>query len=141
VGILSEELAPHAERLVPQPRIYADAKCRPASSRHMRLRCTGRALRARGADLRRAPDVKHYRLAQKLRRTLVTMDLRLSGRSPFPPGSSGGVLIIQAAREAQLSGALRPRRSRAVSGRRRGRTDRGSRWSAKAARSILIGTD
>jgi hypothetical protein len=25
-------------------------------------------------DLRRAPDVKHYQLAQQLRRTLVTMD-------------------------------------------------------------------
>src|SRR5258707_3336150 len=58
------------------------------------------------ADLRRAPDVKHYQLAQQLRRTLVTMDRDYLDDRRFPPDSSGGVLIIQAPDEAQPSALL-----------------------------------
>jgi hypothetical protein len=107
VGTLSEELAPHAERLVPQPRIYADANVPAGLVAHMRLRLHWDVLFVlEDADLRRAPDVRHYQLAQQLRRTLVTMDRDYLDDRRFPPDSSGGVLIIQAPDEAQLSALL-----------------------------------
>jgi hypothetical protein len=56
--------------------------------------------------LRRAPDAKHYRLAQQLRRTLVTMDRDYLDDRRFPPEESGGVLVINAPDERQLSALL-----------------------------------
>jgi len=53
-------------------------------------------------DLRRAPDVRHYRLAQQLRRTLITMDRDYLDDRRFPPEEGGGVLVIQAPDERQL---------------------------------------
>src|SRR4051812_12238556 len=58
------------------------------------------------AELRRAPDVKHYQLAQQLRRTLVTMDRDYLDDRRFPLDSSGGVLVIQAPDERQLIALL-----------------------------------
>jgi len=57
-------------------------------------------------DLRRAPDLKHYQLAQQLRRTLVTMDRDYLDDRRFPPLSSGGVLVIHAPDERQLASLL-----------------------------------
>jgi hypothetical protein len=54
-------------------------------------------------DLRRAPDVKHYQLAQQLCRTLVTMDRDYLEDRRFPPDASGGVLVINAPDARQLS--------------------------------------
>src|SRR6187549_4004024 len=56
--------------------------------------------------LRRAPDVKHYRLAQQLRRTLVTMDRDYLDDRRFPPIESGGVLVINAPNERELAGLV-----------------------------------
>ena len=53
--------------------------------------------------LRRAPDVKHYRLAQQLGRTLVTMDRDYLDDKRFPPAEGSGVLVINAPDEQQLS--------------------------------------
>jgi len=53
--------------------------------------------------LRRAPDLKHYRLAQKLRRTLVTMDRDYLDDKRFPPAEGSGVLVINAPDEEQLT--------------------------------------
>ena len=53
--------------------------------------------------LRRAPDVKHYQLAQQLRRTLVTMDRDYLDDRRFPPGEGSGVLVINAPDEQQLT--------------------------------------
>jgi hypothetical protein len=50
--------------------------------------------------------VKHYQLAQQLRRTLVTMDRDYLDNRRFPPASSGGVLVINAPDEHQLSSLL-----------------------------------
>jgi len=47
--------------------------------------------------------VKHYRLALQLRRTLVTMDRDYLDDRRFPPSESGGVLVINAPDERQLS--------------------------------------
>lgn len=107
MGTLSEELAPHAERLTPQPRIYADANVPAGLVAHMRMRLRWDVLFVlEQAELRRAPDLKHYQLAQQLRRTLVTMDRDYLDDRRFPPDSSGGVLVIQAPDEAQLTALL-----------------------------------
>jgi uncharacterized protein DUF5615 len=58
------------------------------------------------SDLRRAPDTRHYDLAQQLRRTLVTMDRDYLDDRRFPPERGGGVLVIQAPDERQLSALL-----------------------------------
>src|SRR5262245_48197424 len=57
-------------------------------------------------ELRRAPDVKHYHLAQQLRRTLVTMDRDYLDDRRFPPTESGGVLVINAPDEYGLTSLL-----------------------------------
>jgi len=107
MGTLSAELAPHAERLSPRPRIYADANVPAGIVAHMRARLQWDVLFVlEQDDLRRAPDVRHYELAQQLRRTLVTMDRDYLDDRRFPPGASGGVLVINAPDERQLSGLL-----------------------------------
>src|ERR1700704_1437270 len=107
MGTLSSELAPHAERLVPRPRIYADANMPAGIVAHMRLRLQWDVLFVlEEDDLRRAPDVKHYQLAQQLRRTLVTMDRDYLDDRRFPPDGRGGVLVGQAPDERQLSSLL-----------------------------------
>jgi uncharacterized protein DUF5615 len=107
MGTLSEELAPHAERLVARPRIYADANVPAGLVVHMRTRLRWDVLFVVEEDeLRRAPDVRHYQLAQQLRRTLVTMDRDYLDDRRFPPAASGGVLVIQAPDHRQLSALL-----------------------------------
>ena len=107
MGTLSEELGPVAERLVARPRIYADANVPSGIVAHMRVRLRWDVLFVlEEADLRRAPDVKHYQLAHQLRRTLVTLDRDYLDDRRFPPDACGGVLVIQAPDERQLSGLL-----------------------------------
>ena len=107
MGTLSEELGPVAARLVAQPRIYADANVPSGIVAHMRTRLRWDVLFVlEEADLRRAPDVKHYALAQQLRRTLVTLDRDYLDDRRFPIDVCGGVLVIQAPDERQLSGLL-----------------------------------
>src|SRR5688500_7785802 len=57
-------------------------------------------------DLRRAPDVEHYRMAAQLRRTLLTLDHDYLDDSRFPPGHGAGVLVLSAADEAQFERLL-----------------------------------
>ena len=107
MGTLSEELGPVVERLVARPRIYADANVPAGIVSHMRQRLQWDVLFVlEDADLRRAPDVKHYQLAYQLRRTLVTLDRDYLDDRRFPPEVCGGVLVIQAPDERQLSGLL-----------------------------------
>jgi hypothetical protein len=104
MGTIASELAPHAERLVPRPRIYADANVPSGLVAHMRMRLHWDVLFVlEEDDLRRASDVKHYQLAQQLCRTLVTMDRDYLDDRRFPPDSSGGVLVINAPDARQLS--------------------------------------
>src|SRR3954469_7013586 len=103
MGTLSTELAPHAPRLSARPRIYADANVPAGLVAHMRMRLHWDVLFVVEEDtLRRAPDLKHYRLAQQLRRTLVTMDRDYLDDKRFPPGEGSGVLVINAPDEQQL---------------------------------------
>jgi hypothetical protein len=107
MGTLPSELAPHAERLVPRPRIYADANVPAGIVAHMRLHLRWDVLFVlEDNDLRRASDVKHYQLAHQLRRTLVTMDRDYLDDRRFPPDASGGVLVVQAPDERQMSSLL-----------------------------------
>ena len=107
MGTLSTELAPHAQRLTPRPRIYADANVPANLVVYMRSQLDWDVLFViEDEELRRAPDVKHYRLAQQLQRTLITMDRDYLDDRRFPPGESGGVLVIQAPDERQLIGLI-----------------------------------
>jgi uncharacterized protein DUF5615 len=107
MGTLSSELAPHAGRLSPRPRIYADANVPAGLVAYMRERLDWDVLFVlEEDDLRRAPDVKHYRLASQLRRTLVTLDRDYLDDRRFPPEEGAGVLVISAPDERQLSALL-----------------------------------
>src|SRR5213593_1209463 len=107
MGTLSSELAPHAVRLSPRPRIYADANVPAGLVVHMRERLKWDVLFVLEEDgLRRAPDMKHYRLAQQLRRTLVTLDRDYLDDRRFPPDEGAGVLVISAPDERELSALL-----------------------------------
>jgi hypothetical protein len=104
MGTLSTELAPHAARLSPRPRIYADANVPAGLVAYMRRRLGWDVLFVVEEDtLRRASDVAHYRLAAQLRRTLVTMDRDYLDDRAFPPAEGTGVLVIQAPDEHQLA--------------------------------------
>src|SRR5436190_16562575 len=107
MGTFSSELADHAHRLSPRPRIYADANVPAGLVRHMRLRLGWDVLFViEEEQLRRAPDMKHYRLAQQLRRTLVTLDRDYLDDRRFPPEEGSGVLVISAPDERLLSALL-----------------------------------
>jgi len=104
MGTLPSALAPHAERLSPHPRIYADANVPAGLVHHMRQRLLWDVLFVlEEEELRRAPDIRHYRLAHDLRRTLVTMDRDYLDDRRFPPGETSGVLVIQAPDQQQLT--------------------------------------
>jgi uncharacterized protein DUF5615 len=108
MGTLSTELTPHAQRLTPRPRIYADANVPAGLVSYMRTRLDWDVLFViEDEDLRRAPDLKHYRLAHQLQRTLITMDRDYLDDRRFPPEESGGVLVIQAPDERQLIGLIK----------------------------------
>ena len=108
MGTLSSELAPHAERMTPRPRIYADANVPAGLVAFMRHELHWDVLFVLEEDtLRRASDLHHYQLAQQLRRTLVTMDRDYLDDRRFPPDQGGGVLVIQAPDERQLSSLLK----------------------------------
>jgi hypothetical protein len=107
MGTLSTELAPHAERLSPRPRIYADANVPAGVVAYMRARLEWDVLFVMEDDgLRRAPDLRHYRLAQQLRRTLITMDRDYLDDRRFPPAEGSGVLVINAPDERLLASLL-----------------------------------
>ena len=101
---LASELAPHADRLVPRPRIYADANVPVGLVAFMRARLNWDVLHVlEEGDLRRAPDTRHFELARQLRRTLVTLDRDYLDDRRFPPSDTSGVLVIDAPNERELS--------------------------------------
>ena len=107
MGTLPSELAPHAERLSPRPRVYADANVPAGLVAYMRNLLHWDVLFVLEDDeLRRAPDVKHYRLACQLRRTLVTLDRDYLDDRRFPIAETGGVLVISAPNEREFFALL-----------------------------------
>ena len=122
MGTLSSELASQAGRLSPRPRIYADANVPAGLVAHMRMVLDWDVLFVlEDEDLRRASDVRHYRLARQLRRTLITLDRDYLDDRVFPPEEGAGVLVIQAPDERQLF-ALVGRVDRALFAVEEGRT-------------------
>jgi len=103
VGTLASELAPHAERISPRPRIYADANVPARLVAHMRQALDWDVLFVlEDPALRRASDVTHYRTAQQLRRTLITIDRDYLDDRRFPPAEGSGVLVISAPDDRQF---------------------------------------
>src|ERR1044071_983227 len=107
MGTLASELAAHADRLSPRPRIYADANVPAGLVAYMRTALDWVVVFViEDEGLARTPDVRHFRLAQQLRRTLVTMDRDYLDDRRFPPAEGGGVLVFQAPDERLLSRLL-----------------------------------
>lgn len=97
MGTLASELAPHAERLSGQPRVYVDANVPAPLVAFMRQDLHWDALFViEHDDLRRARDGEHYRVARQLGRTLITFDRDYLDDALFPPERSGGVIVMSA---------------------------------------------
>jgi predicted nuclease of predicted toxin-antitoxin system len=100
MGTLASELAPHAERLSEHTRVYVDANVPAGLVTFMRDVLHWDVLFViEHDDLRRAPDLEHYRLARQLRRTLISFDRDYLDDRKFPVAESGGVVILTAPEE------------------------------------------
>jgi uncharacterized protein DUF5615 len=107
VGTLSSELAPLAER-IEQPRVYVDANMPSGVVSYMRTRLGWDVLFViEHADLRRARDTEHFRLARQLGRTLITLDHDYEDDRRFPPSEGAGVIVCTAPDEQRLCRLLR----------------------------------
>ncbi len=100
MGTLASELGPHADRLTEHTRVYVDANVPARLVAFMRDVLHWDALFViEHDDLRRARDGEHYRLARRLRRTLISFDRDYLDDRKFPPTESGGVVIMTAPEE------------------------------------------
>ena len=97
MGTLGSELAPHANRIAGQPRLYVDANVPAGLVAFMRARLHWDVLFVIEHDeLRRARDGEHYRFARDWGRTLLTLDRDYLDDRKFPPHESGGVVVLTA---------------------------------------------
>jgi hypothetical protein len=104
MGTLASELAPHAERHSSRPRIYADANVPAGLVAYMRQALDWDVLFViEDPELRRAADLQHYRMAQQLRRTLVTLDRDYLDDRRFPPAEGSGVVVMSAPNDQQYA--------------------------------------
>ena len=107
MGTLSDALAPHAARIADQPRVYVDANLPAGLVAFMRNDLKWDVLFViEHDDLRRAPDIEHYRLARQLRRTLITMDRDYLDDRRFPPRETAGVVVLSAPNHRGLEALL-----------------------------------
>jgi hypothetical protein len=107
MGTLASELGPVVDERASQPRIYADANIPAGVVTYMRQALGWDVLFVmEHADLRRARDGEHYRLARELRRTIVTLDRDYFDDRRFPPDESGGVIVFWAPDERALMGLV-----------------------------------
>ena len=107
MGTLASELGPHVESTQSQPRVYVDANVPARLVAYMRNKLGWDVLFViEHDDLRRARDGEHYRLANQLRRTLITLDRDYLDDRRFPPAESGGVIVLMAPRNAATSSCL-----------------------------------
>lgn len=97
MGTLWSELAPISDERADGPRVYADANVPAGVVSFMRSSLQWDVLFVvEHDDLRRAADIEHYRLARRLRRTLITMDRDYLNDRIFPPSETAGVIILSA---------------------------------------------
>ena len=100
MGTLASGLRPIAAELAAAPRVYVDANLPLPIVSAMRHELGWDVLFVLEHDeLRRARDDEHYRLAKQLRRTLITLDRDYLDDKRFPPGESGGVIVLMAPEE------------------------------------------
>ena len=94
-------------RIAGQPRLYVDANIPAGSSRSCAPRSQWDVLFViEHDDLRRARDGEHYRLARDWGRTLLTLDRDYLDDRKFPPGESGGVVVLTAPTDSGYEGLL-----------------------------------
>ena len=104
---LWSELGSLANERAARPRVYADANVPAGVVGFMRVSLDWDALFViEHADLRRAHDIEHYRLARQLRRTLITMDRDYLDDREFPPLETSGVLVLSAPNQRGLERLL-----------------------------------
>ena len=104
---LWSELGPLADETADAPRVYADANVPAGVVSFMRVSLGWDVLFViEHPDLRRAPDVEHYRLARQLHRTLITMDRDYLDDRDFPPRETSGVLVLSAPNQRGLERLL-----------------------------------
>ena len=97
MGTLSSELESLVDLSADRPRVYADANVPAGLVAHMRRALGWDVLFVIEDDaLRRASDLRHYRLARQLRRTLITCDRDYLDDRRFPPRETDGVLVVSA---------------------------------------------
>jgi hypothetical protein len=97
MGTLWSELGPIADGVGSHPRVYADANVPAGLVGYMRVALGWDVFFViEQSDLRRAPDLEHFRLARQLRRTLVTFDRDYLDDRRFPPLQGAGVLVLAA---------------------------------------------
>jgi Domain of unknown function (DUF5615) len=108
MGTLSSELGPHIPRIVDAPRVYADANIPNGVVEYMRTGLRWDVFFVlEHDDLRRAPDIEHFRLARQLGRTIVTLDHDYIDDRRFPPAESAGVIVFTAPDERWLRRLLK----------------------------------
>ena len=108
MGTLSSELTPFVTDTDSRPRVYADANVPNGVVSYMREKLRWDVLFVlEHDDLRRAPDIQHYRLARQLGRTLVTLDHDYLDDRRFPPHEGAGVIVLSAPDERWLCRLLR----------------------------------
>jgi predicted nuclease of predicted toxin-antitoxin system len=108
MGTLWSELAPLAEDAAEGPRVYVDANLPAGVVGFMRASLGWDVLFViEHADLRRARDIEHYRLARQLRRTLITMDRDYLDDRTFSPTETAGVVVLSAPDQRGLENLLR----------------------------------
>lgn len=106
MGTLASELAPHAFR-AEAPRVYADANIPSGAISFMRRRLGWDVFFVlEHPELRRAPDIEHYRLARQLARTLLTLDRDYEDDERFPAAQGAGVIVFVAPDERRLQELL-----------------------------------
>lgn len=108
MGTLSSELGPHLARVADAPRVYADANIPLGVVTFMRTELRWDVLFVlEDEELRRAPDIQHFRLARQLGRTLVTLDHDYIDDRRFPPAEGSGVIVLSAPDERWLRRLLK----------------------------------
>ena len=107
MGTLSSELGAVLQDVAPAPRVYADANIPVRLVAYMREALGWDVYYVmEHADLRRATDVEHFRLARQLHRTLVSLDRDYFDDRRFPARETGGVVVLSAPDERQLARVL-----------------------------------
>ena len=108
MGTLWSELGPLTDQGAVSPRVYADANVPAGVVGFMRVSLAWDVLFViEHDDLRRAPDIEHYRLARQLRRTLITMDRDYLDDRRFQPRETAGVVVLSAPDQRGLERLLR----------------------------------